>query len=117
MPTPAELSARFLDAFNRRDTDTMRSMLAPEVTYIRPGPTRVEGVAAIIERYRKDWERYDNQNTIQQIIEDGNDVAMEITAAVERDGQHVEFELAVIMRWVDDKLIYYRLYVDPIPEL
>lgn len=117
MPTPAELSARFLDAFNRRDADTMRAMLAPEVTYVRPGPTRIEGVDAIIGRYRSDWERYDNRNTIRQIIEEGNDVAMEITAVVEREGQHVEFEFAVIMRWVDDKLVYYRLYVDPIPQL
>lgn len=95
----------------------MRSLLSQAVTYIRPGPTQIEGVDAIIDRYRKDWEQYDNQNTIRRIFEDGDEVAMEVTAVVERDGERVEFDLAVMMRWVDDKLVYYRLYIDPIPEL
>lgn len=116
MTAPSDLAARFLGAYNRRDADTMRSMLSRDITYIRPGPTPIEGVDAIIDRYRKDWEQYDNQNTVRRIFEDGDEVAMEVTAVVERDGQRVEFELAVMMRWVDDKLVYYRLYTDPIPE-
>ncbi len=117
MASPAELSARFLDAYNRRDAETMRSMLSPDVTFIRPGPTRFEGVAAIIERYQTDWEEFNNQNTIRQIIEDGDQAVMEITAVIEDGETTIEYDMAVIMRWADDKLVYYRLYVDPTPDI
>lgn len=117
MASPAELSARFLDAYNRRDPETMRSMLSTDVTFIRPGPTRIEGVDAIIELYQNDWEEFNNQNAIRRIIEAGDQVAMEITAVFDDAESSVEYDLAVVLRWVDNRLVYYRLYVDPIPDI
>ena len=109
MRAPAELSRIFLEAFNDRDAETMRSMLAPEVVYIRPGPTRISGVEAIIERYRRDWERYDNKNAIRELVEDGDTSVMEIT--MEFPGGS-ETHAAVVTRWVGELMVSYRLYMD-----
>lgn len=77
----------------------------------------IEGVDAIIERYQNDWEEFDNQNTIRQIIQDSDQVAMEITAVIEDEESTAEYDMAVVLRWVDKTLVYYRLYVDPIPDM
>ena len=109
MRTPAELSQAFLDAFNDRDSETMRSMLAPEVIYVRPGPTRIDGVDDIMDRYRKDWEEYDNTNVIRAVIEDAQSSVMEITMKFS-DG--TENHAAVVTRWVGEVMVYYRLFMD-----
>lgn len=109
MRSPGELSTAFLDAYNRRDPETMRSMLAPEVAYIRPGPTRIDGVEAIMDRYRKDWDRYDTENVIRNVVEDDDTSVMEITI---KYGGGEEADAAVVTRWVGERMVSYRLYMD-----
>lgn len=94
----------------------MREMLSPEILYIRPGPTRIQGVNAIMAQYEKDWERYDNQNVIRRMIEDGDTVAMEFTVGISGADAPIEVEAVVLHQWVDDQLVFYRLYVDPLPD-
>ena len=107
--TPAQLSRAFLEAYNDRDAETMRSMLAPEVVYIRPGPTRIRGREAIMDRYRRDWERYDNRNVIRSVIEDDEASVMEIGMKFP-DG--AETDAAVVTRWAGELMVSYRLYMD-----
>lgn len=107
--SPGELSATFLEAYNARDADTMRSLLAPEVAYIRPGPTRFTGIPEIMDRYRRDWERYDTENVVRETYEDGNTAVMEITI---KFGVGEESEAVVVTRWVGEKMVSYRLYMD-----
>ena len=109
MRTPGELSRAFLEAYNHRDAETMRSLLAPEVVYIRPGPTRISGIEEILDRYRRDWEQYDNENVIRAIVEDGDTSVMEITMKFP-DG--TETHAAVVTRWVGGLMVSYRLYMD-----
>lgn len=109
MRTPSELSQIFLEAYNRRDGETMQSMLAPEVVYIRPGPTRIAGVEAIIDRYQRDWDRFDNHNLVRSVMEDGDTSVMEITMKFP-DG--AESEAVVVTRWVGELMVSYRLYMD-----
>lgn len=115
MGRPSELSAQLLDAYNRRDRAAMREMLSPEILYIRPGPARVDGVDSIMSLYESDWERYDNQNVIRRMVEDGDTVAMEFTVGI-AGADPIEVEAVVLHRWVDDRLVFYRLYVDPLPD-
>lgn len=109
MRTPAELSQTFLEAYNRRDGETMKAMLAPEVVYIRPGPTRIAGVEAIMDRYQRDWDRYDNRNVVRGVLEDGDTSVMEITMKFP-DG--AEAGAVVVTRWVGELMVSYRLYMD-----
>lgn len=109
MRAPAELSRAFLGAYNNRDAESMRSMLAPEVVYIRPGPTRIGAVEEIMDRYRRDWEQYDNKNVIRRVVEDRERSVMEITMKFP-DG--AETHAAVVTRWVGELMVSYRLYMD-----
>lgn len=107
--TPADLSRTFLDAYNRRDADTMRAMLADEFSYVRPGPVTLEGVERVMDRYAKDWEAVGAILRVRHLIEAGAEVAMEIT--IDRpDG--VSIEAIVLHRWQDARLVRYRLYRD-----
>lgn len=112
MSNPAELSRQFLEAYNQRDADQMRAMLAPEVVYIRPGPTRIEGVDEIMARYARDWERYDTENVVRHVLESGDTAVMEMTIVFPTDSGVDEVEAVVVHRWIGDKLAFYRLYMD-----
>lgn len=109
MRSPSELSQAFLEAYNRRDPETMRSMLAPEVVYIRPGPTRIAGVDAIMGRYQRDWDSHANHNVVRGVVEKADTSVMEITMKFP-DG--AEVEAAVVTRWVSELMVSYRLYMD-----
>ncbi len=109
--TPAELSRAFLDAYNRRDGEAMRAMLADDFTYIRPGPVTLDGADRVIARYGKDWEAVGATLRVRRLLEAGDDVVMEIT--IDRpDG--VSIEAVVLHRWEEGRLVDYRLYRDPV---
>ena len=113
---PSELSAAFIDAFNKRDAETMRDMLAPNLVYIRPGPLPLDGVEAVMAQYDQDWQQYDPQIRVRRMIEQGDSVAVEIVIAAPAPEGVVEVGGAAVHRWVDDRLVGYRLYTDPLPE-
>lgn len=113
MVDAAGLSMAFVDAYNRRDTDAIRSMLAADVTYARPGPRPVVGVEAIMGQYREDWRTYDALIEVRRVIEAGDTVAIELTLRT-ADGK-LKVEAIVVHRWADDRMTEYRLYLDPLP--
>ncbi|MDH4117225.1 MAG: nuclear transport factor 2 family protein [Acidimicrobiia bacterium] len=109
--TPAELSRAFLDAYNRRDSETMGAMLADDFTYIRPGPVALDGADRVIARYRTDWQTVGATLRVRRLLDVGDDVVMEIT--IDRpDG--VSIEAVVLHQWVEGRLVGYRLYRDPV---
>ncbi|MGF1664887.1 MAG: nuclear transport factor 2 family protein [Acidimicrobiia bacterium] len=109
--TPADLSRAFLDAYNRRDADTMRGLLGAEFSYVRPGPVTLEGVDRVMDRYAKDWEAVGATLRVRHLMEVGPEVVMEIT--IDRpDG--VSIEAVVLHRWENEWLVRYRLYRDVI---
>jgi hypothetical protein len=107
--SPAELSKAFLEAYNSRHGEAMESMIAPEIVYIRPGPTRINGVQAIMDRYRRDWDRYGNHNLVRNVVVDGDTSVMEITM---KFPEGTETEAVVVARWVGELMVAYRLYMD-----
>lgn len=106
---PPDLSATFLDAYNRRDAEMMRSLLATEFVYVRPGPQRLEGIDEVMARYARDWATVGAHLRIRRVLADGDDVAMEITIDVP-GGRAIE--AAVLHGWKDGRLVDYRLYRD-----
>jgi hypothetical protein len=110
---PARLSMAFVEAYNRRDADALRSMLAPDVTYVRPGPSPVEDLDAIMALYADDWQTYDATIAVRRIIEADDTAVVELTLT-SGDGS-AEVEAVVIHRWADEHMAEYRLYLDPLP--
>jgi hypothetical protein len=88
-------------------------MLDPEVTCIRPGPTPLEGVDAIMARYDEDWRRYDATIEVRRVIEADETVAVELTLT-SGDGK-IAVDAVAIHRWADERMIEYRPYLDPVP--
>lgn len=114
--TPAELSARFVEAYNGRDADAMREMLAADLTYVRPGPTPLRGIDAVMAQYDEDWERYDAVIQVRRILEQDDTAAVELTLSAPSPQGTVEVEGVVLHRWVDGRMVDYRFYVDPVPQ-
>lgn len=106
---PAELSRTFLEAYNRRDDETMAAMLGEAFSYVRPGPVTLEGPDRVMDRYRADWKANGSTLRVRNILEVGDEAVMEIT--IERpDGTSIE--AVVLHRWEEDRLVRYRLYRD-----
>ena len=103
----------FVEAYNRRDVDAIRALLDPDVTYVRPGPKPLEGVNAIMAQYDEDWRMYDATIEVRRVLEDDDTVAVELTLT-SGDGQ-IALEAIVIHRWADERMVEYRLYLDPVP--
>lgn len=109
---PASLSLAFVEAYNQRDAGAMRALLDPGLIYVRPGPRPLEGVDATMARYDEDWRAYDAAIAVRRVIEAGDTVAVELTLT--SGDASIEVEAVVIHRWAGERMVAYRLYLDPI---
>lgn len=107
--TPSDLSRAFLDAYNRRDSEAIRAMLAEQFSYVRPGPKPIDGIDNVLAQYQKDWDTVGATLSVRRVVASGSDVAMEIS--IELPAGRV-VEAAVLHRWADDRMVEYRLYRD-----
>jgi hypothetical protein len=105
---PASLSVAFVKACNQRDLEAIRSLLDPEVSYVRPGPRPLDGVEAIMAQYDEDWRTDDASIEVRRVIEADDTVAVKLTLT-SGDGS-VRVEAVVIHRWADGCMTGYRLY-------
>ena len=108
-----ESSLTFVDACNQRDAPAIRSLLAADVAYVRPGPKPLGSVDEIMAQYEHDWRTYDATIDIRRLVEAGDLVVIELTLA-SGDGR-ITVEAMVLHRWASDQLVEYRLYLDPVP--
>ncbi len=113
MSTPAELTARFIAAFNARDRAMLRALLAPELEFIRPGGAVLTTAGAVLAQYEADWAMMSSSRVEpQQVIVSGDDLLAEITIHSVIDGQTVALPGAIAHRWRGGRLVRYRLYTD-----
>jgi ketosteroid isomerase-like protein len=112
VPTPAELSATFMDAFNRRDLDVLERMVAPEVDYLRAGGDHLTAPVAVRARYAQDFELLPDirAELVEVVAQTDTDVAFEL--AVHVAGRRVTG--AAHHRWVDGRMTRYRSWTEPL---
>jgi hypothetical protein len=117
MQTPSELSARFIEAYNQRNGERMRAMLAPTLEYVRSGGEVLRTSDQVMAQYERDWSMFTNSRAeIRSYVESSDDFFGEITIHATVGDHSVSVEGAVAHRWRDGKLVRYRAYLDPLPE-
>ena len=118
MPTPLEHSQAFIDAYNRRDADALRALLAPELEYVRPGPVTLTTPDEVMTQYEMDWTRFERSRVdIRSFVEVDDTVAAEVTISASAGGREVVVEAVVVHQWRNGRLVRYRAYFDPFPNL
>ena len=110
----AELSQAFINAYNQRDADGLRALIADEIEYIRPGGILRESIDHVVAAYEKEWRTADVRVAVRRLVSTNTQVAAEI-AIVNQSGDSL-FEGGVFHDWNDGKLVRYRAYFDPLPE-
>ena len=116
MPTPRQLTASFMDAFNRRDRLGLRALLAPDLEFVRPGGGTLRTADEVIAQYERDWAAMSSSSVaVRNLVESDNGIMAEITINATINGRLLAVPAALAHRWRDGKLIRYRLYSDPLP--
>lgn len=108
-----ELSLAFVEAYNERDARAIRSLLAADVDYVRPGPKPLGSVDEIMAQYEHDWRTYDATIDVRRVVEVNDLVVIELTLT-SGDGR-ITVEAMVLHRWASGRMVEYRLYLDAVP--
>lgn len=117
-PTPLEHSQAFIDAYNRRNVEELRSLLAPELEYIRPGPVTLTTPDEVMAQYEMDWARFERSRIdVRSYVEADDAVAAEVTISASTHGREEVVEAVVVHQWHNGRLVRYRAYFDPFPNL
>ncbi|HEX2403060.1 MAG TPA: nuclear transport factor 2 family protein [Acidimicrobiia bacterium] len=115
MPTPKELSDRFVRAYNERDRVAIRNLL-PVLEYIRPGGGKLTTADEVMAQYERDWAVLSSSSVeVRELLESDDGIIAEITIRATMSGRPLAVEGVVAQRWRGGRLIRYRLYSDPIP--
>ena len=116
MPTPKELTARFIHAYNQRDREALRALLAPVLEYVRPGGAKLTTAEEVMAQYERDWVVLSSSSVeVRELVESGDGIIAEITVKGTIGGRSLALEGVIFHRWRDGRLIRYRAYSDPLP--
>ena len=116
MPTPRELTARFMHAYNQRDREALRTLLAPVLEYVRPGGGKLTTAEEVMAQYERDWAVLSSSSVeVRELVESGDGIIAEVTLKVTMSGRSLTLELVIAHRWRNGQLIRYRAYSDPFP--
>jgi ketosteroid isomerase-like protein len=116
MPSPKDLTGRFMTAYNERDREALRALLAPELEYVRPGGGTLRTADEAMAQYERDWAVMSISSVeVRELFESGDGILAEITIRATINGRSVAVEAALAHRWRGGKLVNYRLYSDPLP--
>ncbi len=116
MPTPKELTDRFIHAYNQRDRVALRALLPPVLEYVRPGGGKLTTADEVMAQYERDWAVLSSSNVeVRDLVESGDGIIAEITIRTTMGGGSLAVEGVVAHRWRGGRLIRYRLYSDPLP--
>jgi len=55
MPTPEELTGRFMRAFTDRDRVALRAILPPELEFVRQGGGTLRTADEVVAQYERHW--------------------------------------------------------------
>jgi len=116
--TPLEHSQALINAYNRRDAEALRSLLAPKLEYIRPEAITLTTPDEVMAQYEIDWATFERSRVdIRSYVEDEDTVAAEVTILASRERQDMVVEAVVFHQWRNGRLVRYRAYFDPFPNL
>jgi ketosteroid isomerase-like protein len=116
MPTPGELTGRFMNAYNERDRETLSSLLPPELEYVRPGGGTLRTADEVMDQYERDWAVMSSSSVeVRELFESGDGIIAEVTIGATINGRSFSVKAALAHRWLAGRLIRYRLYSDPLP--
>jgi hypothetical protein len=115
MPTPKELSDRFVRAYNERDRVAIRNLL-PVLEYIRPGGGKLTTAEEVMAQYERDWAAVSSSSVeVRELLESDDGIIAEITIRATMKERSLSLEAVVAHRWRGGRLIRYRAYSDPLP--
>jgi ketosteroid isomerase-like protein len=116
MPTPKELTDRFMHAYNQRDRAAMRALLPPVLEYVRPGGGKLTTAEEVMAQYERDWAVLSSSSVeVRELVESGDGIIAEITLKVTMSGRSLSVEGVIAHRWRGGRLVRYRAYTDPLP--
>ena len=116
MPTPEELTGRFMHAFNVRDRQALRALLPPQLEYVRPGGGTLGTADEVMAQYERDWAVMSSSRVeVRDLVESDDWIMAEITVTATINGRSFAVPAALVHRWRDGRLIRYRLYSAPLP--
>jgi ketosteroid isomerase-like protein len=116
MPTPRELTARFMHAYNQRHREALRALLPPVLEYVRPGGGKLTTAEEVMAQYERDWAVMSSSSVkVRELVESGDGIIAEITVKATMSGRSLALEGVLFHRWRGGRLIRYRVYTDPIP--
>lgn len=112
MPSAAELSRRYIAAFNAHDLDALIELVDESVDFKRPDEPALTTRAAVRAQYEDDQSSHAHVHVdVTRMLESGRTVVAEIE--VEAGPPSHEWYLGTVIHdWSDeDRLTRYRLYV------
>ena len=116
MPTPKELTDRFIHAYNQRDRVAMRALLSPVLEYVRPGGGKLTTADEVMAQYERDWAVLSRSSVeVRELLESDDGIMAEVTLRITMKERSLSVEAVVIHRWREGRLIRYRVYSDPWP--
>ena len=121
MPSPSELSLRYVAAFNAGDLDALMALVDESVDFKRPDDERLLTRSAVRSRYAQDWSDHAQVRVhVDRLMECGSTAVIEIEVDA-GPPSHEWYRGTVIHDWsADGQLVRYRLYIGdtqrPAPE-
>lgn len=116
MPTPEELTGRFMYAFNVRDREALRAMLPLELEYVRPGGGTLRTADEVMAQHQHGWAVMSSSHAeVWDLVESDDRIMAEITVTATINGRSLAVPAAPVHEWRDGRLIRYRLYSGPLP--
>lgn len=114
--TPEQIVTGYFDAVNSRDWDGLAAVLHPDVSIRHGSLLSADGAPAVVKLYRAILSQYRegrHEDRPTRILVQGNLVAVEITATVEKlDGTRLTFPAADFIELRDGLIFHVSTWYD-----
>jgi hypothetical protein len=112
MPTPAELSRRYIRAHNAQDLDGLVALVADRVDFKRPDDLALTSRDEVRARYADDWSTHRQVHVkVLRLLATGATVIAEIEVDA-GPPSHQWYGGVVVHDWnADGRLVRYRLFI------
>lgn len=108
--TPETIARAYLDAVGDKDLATVRSLLAPDISFVGPVMT-IAGVDDVVEALRRIGAIH-VRNDVQRVFVDGDEVCVIYDFVTDTVGSVPTIEW---LRIVDGRIASVKLYYDQLP--
>lgn len=118
MMTPEEIAKAFFDALSRREWETLRALLHPEVTWILPGENAVPGMAIgaadVIDRVKLIISSGVSVK-LENILLSRDNMALGLHNRAERDGISLDEKLATVCYLEKGLIVKIETFLSDVP--